>query len=120
MKPFVIGMHIMLVLVALVNIIMIGDEYSIGFYIACIVGITIVGHLGLKLWEIVFVQLLNSKVRKRRILSNCIKHDILTAKISNRRDGRISVSPSIAFFCFCSNKTHCRMIKLPPVTLKQH
>ena len=65
MKPFVIGMHIMLVVVALVNIIMLGDEYSIEFYIASIVGITIVGHLGLKLWEIVFVQLLKLKGEKK-------------------------------------------------------
>lgn len=65
MKPFVIGMHIMIVVVALVNIVMIGDEYSFGFYLASIVGITIVGHLGLKIWEIVFVQLLKLKGEKK-------------------------------------------------------
>lgn len=65
MKPFVIGMHIMLLLVALSNVIMIGNEYSLAFYLISLVWITIVGHLGLKLWEVIFVFLLKLKGGKK-------------------------------------------------------
>lgn len=66
MKPFVIGLHCMLVIVALANIIMIGDDISIGYYLFTLIWMIIGGHLFLKVWEWIFIFLLQIKGEKKK------------------------------------------------------
>jgi len=55
MRPFVIGLWGMLIVVAIANILMIGNDLSVLEYSFKLVIITIGGHIFLKLYEYIFI-----------------------------------------------------------------
>jgi len=64
MKPFVIAMHVMIIVVAIINIIMIGSEITFGEYAITLTLMLIGGNIFLKIWELIYIGLLKAAGRK--------------------------------------------------------